>query len=319
MSKKLSLLFPVGEEFTDKKTYLAAVSKDFKKEFKGFKIEDREISQLFGIALKGEELADDAAPEHVKMLTHIKTDIEQGKADLASREQAEAAEGSKEAQLIASITEVDDASIASAFSKKFVLGPNGLVAKGEVTDKDILGALAFAFGSESRSQWMVGDAVVMLEDRGLENVVIQACAMFKRAYPTVSGYARTARAVPADRRRHLDFTVYQEVACARLEGTDKKVESIREAILAEAEEKLLSAKEVREIVKEKQGKKDKAVKPDYLIVSKDGEGFAVKLVADEPGYEEGVMVIHLPTRTVLGEVEKEGGRLVIDWAEIAAE
>jgi hypothetical protein len=153
----------------------------------------------------------------------------------------------------------------SSFTQKFDLGEGmtHCIPKGNVTMEDWVGAFGFGLALESGAQWIVGDSVVALEDAGHEDVVNQLCSKFKKAYSTVSGYARACREFTADKRDPmLPFTVYRELGNAKLDGGK------RDALLEEAKNEHLSSTEVRNRVREEQGKNvDKPAPHRYLVLN----------------------------------------------------
>jgi hypothetical protein len=165
-------------------------------------------------------------------------------------------------ELVNSVTEGLD---LSSFTQKFDLGGmTRCVPKGKVEAKDWVKAFAFGLTLESGSQWIIGDAVVALEDAGHENVVNQLCAQFKKSYSTVSNYARTCRVLGHESRDPmLPFTVHLEVATADL--SKDKMQKLLECAKVEK----LSSQEVRGKVREAQGRDDK-MKPlphRYLVLN----------------------------------------------------
>jgi hypothetical protein len=85
----------------------------------------------------------------------------------------------------------------------------------------------------------------------------------RKAYSTVSGYARACREFTADKRDPmLPFTVYRELGNAKLDGGK------RDALLDEAKNEHLSSTEVRNRVREEQGKNiDKPAPHRYLVLN----------------------------------------------------
>ena len=127
--------------------------------------------------------------------------------------------------------------------------------------EDWVAAFGFGLALESGSQWIIGDSVVALEDAGHEDVVNQLCAQFKKAYSTVSGYARTCRHFsPSTRDAGLPFTSHREIANADIPA------EVKDKLLADAKAEHLSSTEVRNRVKEEQGKNvDKPQPHRYLV------------------------------------------------------
>ena len=139
------------------------------------------------------------------------------------------------------------------------------VPRGQVEMKDWVAAFAFGLTLESGAQWIIGDSVVALENAGHDDVVNQLCANFKKSYPTVSGYARACRAFPADKRDPmLPFTVYREIGNANFgEDSAKKQSELLEA----AKNEKLSSTEVRNRVRNEQGKDDKPSGHRFLLLN----------------------------------------------------
>jgi hypothetical protein len=132
--------------------------------------------------------------------------------------------------------------------------------------KDWVAAFAFGLTLESGAQWIIGDAVVALDNAGHDDVVNQLCANFKKSYSTVSGYARACRAFPAAKRdAALPFTVYREIGNANF-GDDKTNAKKQQAMLEVAKAEGLSSTEVRNRVRNEQGKDDKSVLPHRYFV-----------------------------------------------------
>jgi hypothetical protein len=134
--------------------------------------------------------------------------------------------------------------------------------------KDWVAAFAFGLTLESGAQWIVGDSVVALENAGHDDVINQLCANFKKSYSTVSGYARACRAFPAAKRdASLPFTVYREIGNANF-GDAKTNAKKQQAMLEVAKVEQLSSAEVRNRVRNEQGKDDKSVLPHrYLVLN----------------------------------------------------
>ena len=142
------------------------------------------------------------------------------------------------------------------------------VPRGKVEMKDWVAAFAFGLTLESGAQWIIGDAVVALDNAGHDDVVNQLCANFKKSYSTVSGYARACRAFPAAKRdAALPFTVYREIGNANF-GDEKTNAKKQQAMLELAKAEGLSSTEVRNRVRNEQGKDDKSVLPHrYLVLN----------------------------------------------------
>lgn len=275
--EKTVLLFTVGEGKKEQKLE----RKDFEAHMvalagkKKLKLEKKHITNLLELAVADDE-PDEEVPAEVQAFfkDEIKPAYAKAKEDYDEAEAAAKAEADKEAEaekafeeeeksLVAFVDEIPDdkQEALSEFHKKFDLGAGMtqcVPREGEeVTLKDWVGAMAFGFAMESGAQWIIGDAVNALEGAGHENVVVQLADQFKRGYSTVSGYARTAKNIPAESRTGaLPFTSYREIGNASFEGDEKKVKKLRENLIKTAESKGQSAQEVRAAVRVAQGKAD---------------------------------------------------------------
>ena len=106
-SKKQPLLFPVGDQFVDQKSYVSAKAKEIKKANKGASVEEKDVKNLVSIALNNEELADDTDPMWVEALKGIHKDIEAGKDHVKELEQEEAKAANKELSVLNAALELD--------------------------------------------------------------------------------------------------------------------------------------------------------------------------------------------------------------------
>jgi hypothetical protein len=267
---KTGLTFNVGTEakpqLVEEAGYISALTSYAGKKYKSLKLESAQVKKLVQLAVKGEELADEVPDELKELFKKVEADVEAAKdaaaeaaaeedRKLKEEEEKEAAAKSVELELV----EYGKSSpvAMSNFSEKFDLGEgmSQCVPKGEVTLQDWVGAFAFGVALESGSQWIIGDSVVALENAGQENVVIQLSAQLNKAYPTVSGYARAARAFPPDSRKPgLPFTTYREIGNAKFSDDPKKDQKAKEKLLDKAVKEKLSTPEVRSHVRMEQGK-----------------------------------------------------------------
>ena len=260
MKQKIELFSPINEgELVNEATYLKQMLTYAQSEWKGITMTDPLIRKVWAKVKAGSYFDDSPADEVAQLYEKMDEDWQACKELLATYEdpvivtdnQPEVSEDSKQKlELVQSVTEGLE---LSSFTQKFDLG-SGMtqcVPKGKVEAKDWVKAFAFGLTLESGSQWIIGDAVVALEDSGHDDVVNQLCAQFKKSYSTVSGYARTSRNFAHSQRDPmLPFTVYREIGNADL--NDKK----KLALLDAAKEEKLSSQEVRGKVREAQGKQD---------------------------------------------------------------
>lgn len=271
--KKPQLMYmsPVDEgELVTQERYLAEMLAWAQAEYQGIKITLDHIKKLFQMVQKDQYPGDSVPDEVVLIYEKLYGDHEYAQELAADMEQPpdeiEVQAVSRESQESAALVEsVNNGIELSSFTQKFDLGEGmtHCIPKGNVTMEDWVGAFGFGLALESGAQWIIGDSVVALENAGHEDVVNQLCAKFKKAYSTVSGYARACREfVPQKRDPMLPFTVYRELGNAKLESGK------RDALLEEAKNEHLSSTEVRNRVREEQGKNvDKPASHRYLVLN----------------------------------------------------
>ena len=271
--KKPNLMYmsPQDEgELITQDRYLTEILAWAQAEYQGIKITLDHIKKLLQMVQKDQYPGDSVPDEVVLIYEKLAGDYEYAQelaADMAQpAEEIEVQAVSQQSQQSAALVEsVNNGIELSSFTQKFDLGEGmtHCIPKGNVTMEDWVGAFGFGLALESGAQWIVGDSVVALEDAGHEDVVNQLCSKFKKAYSTVSGYARACREFTADKRDPmLPFTVYRELGNAKLDGGK------RDALLDEAKNEHLSSTEVRNRVREEQGKNvDKPAPHRYLVLN----------------------------------------------------
>jgi hypothetical protein len=244
-----------------------------KTEWRGITINETHIKKAWAKLQKNEYLEDDAPDEMLEMYEKMSADwdmaieMEEERINLAN---LPVVEEEPENESLALVESVKQGLELSSFTKKFDIGAGmtQCVPRGKVEMKDWVAAFAFGLTLESGAQWIIGDAVVALDNAGHDDVVNQLCANFKKSYSTVSGYARACRAFPAAKRdAALPFTVYREIGNANF-GDEKTNAKKQQAMLEVAKAEGLSSTEVRNRVRNEQGKDDKSVLPHrYLVLN----------------------------------------------------
>jgi len=242
-----------------------------KTEWRGINITETHIKKAWAKLQKNEYLEDDAPDEMLEMYEKMSADwdmaieMEEERINVANLPEEEPVNES-----LALVESVKQGVELSSFTKKFDIGAGmtQCVPRGKVEMKDWVAAFAFGLTLESGAQWIIGDAVVALDNAGHDDVVNQLCSNFKKSYSTVSGYARACRAFPAAKRdAALPFTVYREIGNANF-GDEKTNASKQQAMLEVAKAEGLSSTEVRNRVRNEQGKDDKSVLPHrYLVLN----------------------------------------------------
>jgi hypothetical protein len=272
MKKELELFSPTQEGIlVPVATYLRQMVEFAKTEWRGINITESHIKKAWAKLQKNEYLEDDAPDEMLEMYEKMSADwdmaieMEEEKINVANMPEEE-----PENESLALVESVKQGVELSSFTKKFDIGAGmtQCVPRGKVEMKDWVAAFAFGLTLESGAQWIIGDAVVALDNAGHDDVVNQLCANFKKSYSTVSGYARACRAFPAAKRdAALPFTVYREIGNANF-GDDKTNAKKQAAMLEVAKAEGLSSTEVRNRVRNEQGKDDKSVLPHrYLVLN----------------------------------------------------
>jgi hypothetical protein len=257
-------------------TYLRQMGEFVKTEWPGINITETHIKKAWQKVMKNEYLEDDAPDEMLEMFEKMSADLDMAE-EMAEERLANPVVEEVEVELtedepvqsesLALVESVKNGLELSSFTQKFDIG-SGMtqcVPRGEVEMKDWVAAFAFGLTLESGAQWIIGDSVVALENAGHEDVVNQLCANFKKSYSTVSGYARACRVFTAEMRdATLPFTVYREIGNANFgdNSTNKQKE-----LLEAAKTEKLSSTEVRNRVRNEQGKDDKPAGHRFLLLN----------------------------------------------------
>lgn len=323
MKKTPNLLWPAtpkGEaepEYTlIRKDFLAQELKKYTKKFKGVDFTAKHLGELLSIVEKGEEPAE--LPAEYQEIFNDFTQVYK----LAKEKQSEA-RGEKEKEenheLSVLNTALDETIDIDALNSKFTVSATGVEIHEDATDEDIAAKLRRQLDLNEFSSWAIGDLGNALIARGLEDVVVQICAKTGHKESTVYSKMSVARIVPIEKRNvKLLPTTIAEIVLPKLSDNPKKDAALKEKLLAEAEKEGWSSKEARSAADEarttKKQKKGNKKKLQFLVV-RDG---SPTLVADEPGFEEGVLVVDLKDLTFLGDVPKEGDpeTMVVDWKAI---
>jgi hypothetical protein len=269
MKKELELFSPTQEGIlVPTATYLRQMAEFVKTEWPGFAITETHIKKAWAKLHKNEYLDDGTPDEMLEMYEKMSADwdmaleLEEERVNVINAPVEEPVNES-----LSLIESVKDGLELSSFTKKFDIGAGmtQCVPRGKVEMKDWVAAFAFGLTLESGAQWIVGDSVVALENAGHDDVINQLCANFKKSYSTVSGYARACRAFPAEKRdASLPFTVYREIGNANF-GDAKTNAKKQQAMLEVAKVEGLSSTEVRNRVRNEQGKDDKSVLPHRYL------------------------------------------------------
>lgn len=310
-------LLPLGEEFVDKKTFIEGKTKEFKKSFKGFSVESKDVSALLKIAENGEELADDSAQQHIDMLKNLSSCLDAARQHQKDLEQEAAAAANKELTVFNAAMKIETVDVAK-LNSKFTSGTTFVDVDPSATDEEVAQKFALAIRVGNFTAWAIGDLGNALQDRGLEGVVDNIAANTGSSEATIYGHMRLARMIPKDERKsNVLPTVYKELTFPTLAADPKADAKLKAKLIKQAEKEGWNSKEARsqaeaarEIPAGNQGGKDKGPKANFLVVEI-GTGKA-KLVVEEPPFSDETAVFNISKREALVLVDKDG-REVIDW------
>ena len=320
-SKKQPLLFPVGDQFVDQKSYVSAKAKEIKKANKGSSVEEKDVKNLVSIALSGEELADDTDPMWVEALKGILKDIEAGKDHVKELEQEEAKAANKELTVLNAALELDKVD-RKVLDLNFTSGTNFVDVSPDATDEQVAQKFAVAVVMADFGPWAIGDLGNALQDRNLDGVIDNFCAKTGRSGATIYSHMRLARAVKKeDRNPNILPTVYKELVMPVLADTPKADAKIKAKLIKEAAKENWNSKEARsaadaarEVPAGNQGGKEKGPKGNFLSVNvKTRESF---ITVDEPAFEDDVLVFNISKREALSLVDNGNGGEKIGWVAI---
>lgn len=306
------------EELKDLPSYIAEKTSELQKKYKDFLIPEKDVKELFGIALEGEELEDgETHPNHIAILNSIKSDIEATKQQFQQKENHK----SHELTVLEAALHLDKID-RSSLNTKFETGSN-YVKILDATDEELAQQFAVSVVMGDFTVWAIGDLGNALQDRGLDGVIDNFCAKTGRAGSTIYSHMKLAREVPAHmRKQNILPTVYKEIVLPRLAENDNKDKELKAKLLEEAEKHNWNSREVRSAIEEvrikppgKQGKtKSKiASKGDFLVVDYDSKAF--KIFDVEPPFVEGCLILNIKTRQQLTEVDVDG-KLTATWRSI---
>lgn len=258
MKNKLELFSPLQEgQLVNEATYLKHILQYAQGEWKGITMSDTLIRKVWDRVKKKKYLEDNIADEVAELYEKMEYDYKSAlelsadKSSVIVVDNQVSEESQEKLELVQSVSQGLE---LSSFTQKFDLGAGmtQCVPRGEVSMQDWVKAFAFGLTLESGSQWIIGDSVVALENAGHEDVVNQLCSQFKKAYSTVSGYARACKSFPTSNRdAMLPFSVYREIGNADLPENKKA------KLVEAAKTEKLSSQEVRGKVREAQGKEEK--------------------------------------------------------------
>jgi hypothetical protein len=262
--------------------YLKQMAEFAKTEWAGITITESKIKEIWKLVASNSYIEDHEPNEIAEMFEKMSADLDMAEEMEDERLANPVVEEAEEVEVeltedepievnesLALVESVKNGLELSSFTQKFDIGAGmtQCVPKGQVDMKDWVAAFAFGLTLESGAQWIIGDSVVALENAGHEDVVNQLCSNFKKSYPTVSGYARACRAFPSDKRDPmLPFTVYREIGNANF-GDEKTNAQKQSELLEAAKTEKLSSTEVRNRVRNEQGKDDKPSGHRFLLLN----------------------------------------------------
>lgn len=252
------------------------------------------------------KLFEAVAEDYRDAVKKVKEEKEKAEADKLAKEKEAKEKAEKEEKLFLAVK--DERADLSSLTRDFDTGGaqmNRFIAKGTVTDQQLLQALNTGLGMSEFTNWMIGDLVVTLEDRGQLNVVSRLAENRGVPYSKLYNDAKTARAIkPDDRKPDVSFTIYREIANAKF---TKEQEAERVKLIADASEGKYNTQTVREAVRKVQGKTpppdllaEEDPKKEFLVVDLNTDditkGVQTCIGFPKELYGEGAIVIDPKTK-----------------------
>jgi hypothetical protein len=136
------------------------------------------------------------------------------------------------------------------------------VAKKDVSNETLLAALKAGLGMSEFSNWMTGDLVVALEDRGQLAVCAKLAESMGKPFANIYNAAKTARNVPPDKRtKGVSYTIFAEIANGKYsDKPDEHKTKLAALVDKAAAGEIKSSQEARELKNKAQGKTPPAPK-----------------------------------------------------------
>lgn len=307
-------------QFLKRADYCKRTAENFALKLKA-EIKRDHVNQCLELLDSGrEELPDGDNPEELVKLFEavsedyrdaiqkVKDEKQKAEEDKAKKEAQAKEKAEAEEKLFLAVK--DERADLSSLTRDFDTGGaemNRFVPKGKVDDAKLLTALNTGLGMSEFTNWMIGDLIVALEDRGQLNVVARLAETRGVAYSKIYNDAKTARAIkPDERQKGVSFTVYREIANAKFTTEQEKD---RKALIEQAGEGKFTTQSVREAVRKVQGKTppvdflpEEDPKKEFLVVdfnTADINGAGVQITVGFPKelYEAGSVVIDPKTKS----------------------
>lgn len=200
------------------------------------------------------EIVQQAYEEAVQHVIDVAREEEETK---AREEQEKKDKEAAEDKIVLSVK--DNAADFGTLAKLFDTGENmdRFIPKAKMSDETLLGAFSASLKMGEFTNWMKGDLVVALEDRGQLGVVSKLCEATGQPYANVYNAGKTARNVPPDKRtKGVSYTIYAEIANARYsDKEDEHNKTMIELVEKAASGEIKSSQEAREIKNKAAGKK----------------------------------------------------------------
>lgn len=321
MSKSKPTLLPLTIEnetqWVKRADYVKAVSGQFAIQFKA-EVGRTHINQMLDAIEAGKTgLGDDNPAEFIAVFDKVLEDYEAGQehddeleleAQRVKQEEEDAAKEKEEAEQELFLSVKDESAGFADLAKMFDTGENmdRFTPKKGVKDADLFSAFNASLSMGEFTSWMKGDLVVELEKRGHIGVCTKIAEERGMKFSSLYRMAKTAKVVPPESRvKGVSFTIYAEIANAKLAEKPEDHETKLLALLEKASSGDLNTQTAREAVKEAQGKGPKPdvlpeddAKRTFLVVQVDAEGGdEVKTVKGFPklAYEDGAIIIDLKT------------------------
>lgn len=248
----------------------------------------------------------DEAVQHVKDLA-AEAEEKKNAEEKAKKEKEEG-----EAKLVDAVK--SKAVSLSDLSKLFDTGANmdRFVARKDVDNETLLGALKAGLGMSEFSNWMIGDLVVELEDRGQLGVVQKLAESMGKPYTNIYNAAKTCRNTPPEKRTPgVSYTIFAEIANGKYGDKPEEHKAKMSALIDKAAAgEISSSQEARKLKNEAAGKKppvellpEEDPKREFYVIDHKQELVQVTVGLPKELYAEGAIIIDKKTGKTLASLK----------------
>lgn len=195
-------------------------------------------------------------------------------------------------------------------SKTFDTGNmDRFIAKKDVSNETLLTALKAGLGMSEFSNWMIGDLVVELENRGQLGVVAKLAESMGKNYSNIYNAAKTARNVPPEKRtKGVSYTIFAEIANAKYSDKPEEHKEKLAALVDKASAgEIKSSQEARELKNKAAGKTpptpklpEEDEKHEFIVIDHEQQLVAVTAGFPKEALEAGATVLDKKTGKMFG-------------------